>query len=198
MSTDNGIIQLMSDETNTENKDMERTARGEQAPAIPAVTLLPGQRLLKNGAVYDEQRSRIVANNPALNPHAITKENTYKYHELRHDRSQAAIQRGMIAGADRRDIDGSIEAIAEAQTHIAVNEMAGRASTEAARFLFTAAGIMPDRKGESDNTTARDIGRGIADVLCRLLQDNGSFIAENDIIDGEIVGNGNDPAPESE
>ena len=188
----------MSDETNTENKDMERTARGEQAPAIPAVTLLPGQRLLKNGAVFDEERGRIVANNPALNPHAITKETTQHYHELKRERVQAAVQQGIIAGADRRTIDASIGAITEAQTHIALNEMAGRASTEAARFVFQVAGFMPDRKGESDNTTVRDIGRGIADVLCQLLQDNTHFIAENDIIDGEIVGNGNDPAPESE
>ena len=174
------------------------TARGEQAPAIPAVTLLPGQRLLKNGAVFDEERHVIVGNHPTLNPHAITKETTAHFHELKRERVQAAVQQGIIQGAQRRDIDASIGAITEAQTHIALNEMAGRASTEAARFVFQVAGFMPDRKGETDNTTARDIGRGIADVLCRLLQDNSSFIAENDIIDGEIVGNGNDPAPESE
>ena len=187
----------MTDNTDTENTEQIPTARVDDAPAIPAVTLLPGQRLLKNGAVFDEERGRIVANNPALNPHAITKETTQHYHELKRERVQAAVQQGIIAGADRRTIDASIGAITEAQTHIALNEMAGRASTEAARFVFQVAGFMPG-KAEQADSTARDIGRGIADVLCQLLQDNTHFIAENDIIDGEIVGNGNDPAPESE
>ena len=187
----------MTDQIDNKKQDVIQTVRGDDAPAIPAVTLLPGQRLLKNGAVMGAD-GKFVANIPALNPHAITKETTQHYHELRRERVQEAVQKGIIAGADRRDIDASIGAITEAQTHIALNEMAGRASTEAARFVFQVAGFMPDRKGESDNNTARDIGRGIADVLCQLLQDNTHFIAENDIIDGEIVGNGNDPAPESE
>jgi hypothetical protein len=116
---------------------------------------------------------------------------------MRKERFIQAAYNGIISGADQRTLDASVETIYAAQTRLALNEMAGRASTEAARFVVNTSGLAPDRK-DTDNTTARDIGRGIADVLCQLLQDNTHFIAENDIIDGEIVGNGNDPAPESE
>lgn len=171
----------------------DKIETSQETAAPSGIQLKPGQRLLKNGAVYDHNTGRIVANNPALNPHVITKENTQRYHQMRRERYFEAAQRGVISGsgADRRDIDSAVEAIYHVQTKIATNEMAGRSSTEAARFVVSTAGLAPDRK-ELSKDEARDIGAGIVSELFRILQDNGHSIAENDIIDAEIVGNGRD------
>jgi hypothetical protein len=185
----------MTTDTDTENKDGSGTVRGDDAPATPARDL-SGLIPDKNGAYHDPKNGRIVAT-PGGGNKAITKETSPVFRELSQTKLKQDVYNGIISGASQRDIDASVATIAEVQTQIACNPMAGRASTEAARFVFQVAGFMPDRKGEPDNNAAREIGRGIADVLCRLLQDNGSFIAENDIIDGEIVENGNDNGSET-
>ena len=192
----------MSDETNTENKDMERTARGEQAPATIPAGLIPA----KNGALRDPKTGKVVANPPGGPTTAITAETSQAMHKLREEDRINGAYKGLLiaAGLDkdsvenRRAVKEAIPIYVAAQGRLALNEMAGRASTEAFRAVMQFADLWPDKQRAPDNTTARDIGRGIADVLCQLLQDNTHFIAENEIIDGEIVGNGNDPAPESE
>lgn len=168
---DNGIMQRMSEQTDKENAEGNQTVRADYAGLIPA----------KNGALRDPKTGRIVTT-PGGGNKAITKETSPVFRELSQTKLKQDVYNGIISGANQRDIDASIATIIEVQTQLACNSMAGRSSTEAGRFVFQVAGFMPG-KHEQDSTTARDIGRGIADVLCRLLQDNQPV----DVIDGEFT-----------
>ena len=170
----------MTDQIDNKKQDVIQTVRGDDAPAIPA-----GLIAARNGALRDPKTGRIVTT-PGGGTKAITKETTEQYHEMRKERFIQAAYNGIISGADQRTLDASVETIYAAQTRLALNEMAGRASTEAARFVVNTSGLAPDRK-DTDNTTARDIGRGIADVLCRLLQDNALVAGETNVIDAEFT-----------
>jgi hypothetical protein len=148
-------------------------------------------RTLSNGALYDYSRGRIIANPPGGPTTKITKESSPIYHEMKKEERISAAYEALVSVADSRDIRSALPVFVAAQARLAMNEMAGRASTEAFRAVMQFAELWPDKKVEL-SVDPTGIGESIARYLVEMLQDNAHSLSENDIIDGEIVGNGND------
>lgn len=131
---------------------------GKDKPAVVSgVVLQPGQRVLKNGAIFDDNIKRIVAN-PGGGTAAITKANASDYHAMRQER----ILQGQIAarnGLGRASISKKGSALA-AWADITAN-MAGYAMTErsigavkAAEFVGKAAGLVADKADQGPSLPA--------------------------------------------
>ena len=95
-------------------------------------------KILANGAVYDLDKGRIVAN-PGGGTSAITQANASALATLRWQQArEQAAEAGQI-GLARNSTDGkwtsALANIAEKQAELAMDPDAGRASTEAARYV---------------------------------------------------------------
>lgn len=123
---------------------------GRDKPAVVSgVVLQPGQRVLKNGAIFDDNIKRIVGNPDGGPTTAIRQSNAADYHVMRQER----ILQGQIAarnGLGRASISKKGSALA-AWADITAN-MAGYAMTErsigavkAAEFVGKAAGLVQDK-----------------------------------------------------
>ena len=105
--------------------------------------LPPNVRVLANGAVYDLDKGRIVAN-PGGGTHAITSENARALIHKRWADYHAAAEDGVALGTKRDTSVLGWGYIVERQSELAVDIKQGRSSTEAARFVRDSLGLSQD------------------------------------------------------
>ena len=111
--------------------------------------------------------------------HQITPENSQSLRDVREQKGQDAIARALAEHPDcRTDADG-LQIIAEAQFVLATDPDAGRASTEAGKWLYSAGGYTRDRRDNTPQVAIQvNIGSPIMDQLAAL----GSADAEDVIV----------------
>ena len=144
-------------------------------------------RELKNGAVYDMETKRIVAN-PGGGKSAITQATSSELRARWAEKkleAQLAAQRGIgrlvSSGSDLE----AWEAIVEQQGTLAMDIEQGRASTEAARFTGLAAGYLSDRRGGSQDPAPGGVnitlGAGVVRELLDVLRESRVSQDESDV-----------------
>jgi hypothetical protein len=140
--------------------------------------LEPGQpaganvKVLKNGAVYDLDAKRIVANPPGGPTTAINQSNTVAMAQLRAEkyRQAAAAAVGRATGGLTPFAGWGI--IVERQAALATDIDKGRSSTEAARFVGSAIGIIgQEARSERQEAGQSGVGPLPGDTLRALLAD---------------------------
>lgn len=123
---------------------------------IPVV--IPNTRVLANGAIYDMNKGRIVAN-PGGGNHAITSESASAMHLAysgKRIQAQLAAQTGLA-----RIVPGKPSAlrawsnIAEAQAKEALK--GGRTSVESARFVGQATGFLADQRRNAPESARNNV-----------------------------------------
>ena len=143
------------------------------------VQAAPRTKVLKNGAVYDLDKGRIVAN-PGGGTTAITQANATELINSRWERYRNSAVEGLAAaGAVNNRVDAWAW-IVEKQAGLAADVEKGRSSTEAARFVGSAVGAMPDRGSAGANSGGDNVNisvpgaflRGLLDDLRRARADN--------------------------
>ena len=144
----------------------------------------PRTKVLKNGTVYDLDRGRIVAGPPGGGTKPITQANTHEYHEMSREKRLDAVYRGLAAGTRRANAQAAVEAIAAKQAELAMSIDRGRASTEAARFVFQAGELIQDRRLDADGgvTVTAHASLGALEALRAILEQ-----ARGGIVDGQLV-----------
>ena len=155
------------------------------------------EKILKNGAIYDTEKKRIVALKPELAEKStqITRETASEFHAKRQEAKRAAIARGANAVvAEGGKFDGTdldfVEAIAEAQAIKALNPDDPK-STDAARFLLQEAGLSDKQQQEQRQDDMMAVIMRLADLAGQALAfDNSSYSNRADVIDGETVDSG--------
>ncbi len=124
---------------------------------------------LKNGAIYDLERGRIVAN-PGGGKTAITQARSSEYHKLRQEKRRSAVSDGMreYKKTFKSEFD-AVKAIAKSQTQLAMSVKAGHASTQAAKWLMQAGDFVPE-KGTGGNNTGQNTLSLSDNVAARLIK----------------------------
>ena len=137
-------------------------------------------KILKNGAVYDLDKGRIVAN-PGGGTTAITQANATELINSRWERYRNSAVEGLAAaGAVNNRVDAWAW-IVEKQAGLAADPDRGRASTEAARFVGSAVGAMPERGAAGANSGGDNVNISVPGAFLRgLLDDLRRARAEND------------------
>lgn len=136
----------------------------------------PRTKVLSNGAVYDLDKGRIVAN-PGGGKYAITSDNARDMVNIRMEQKRARLVAGANAAVksggefDGRDMD-FVEAIGEAVTLAALDPTSSQ-QVKAAEFLFREAGI-GERQAVQDGAGGT-IG-ALADVIGALSAFAGSIV----------------------
>lgn len=135
----------------------------------------PRTKTLANGAIYDLDKGRIIAN-PGGGTAAITKENSSAYHARRQELKQQrilagaakALEAGMPGAWTTPDEGDVVEAIAEAVMQNALNPDSKK-QIDAAKFILNEAGLSSSR--ERGNAEVSTPGAITADpeTLMRLL-----------------------------
>ena len=126
----------------------------------------------KNGAVYDRSKGRIVAN-PGGGTTAITQANTSEMARLRAEKYREAAAEGLARakGSGGAPMAGWSH-IVEKQSELAVDTEKGRSSTEAARFVGAAVGILgAEARAERVEGAPGGAGPVPLDTLRALLDD---------------------------
>lgn len=152
----------------------------------------PNLRTLKNGAIYDMDKKRIVAN-PGGGSHAITSERASEFHAIRQQQKRERIQ----AGANRvlaekqpdkwetpNDLD-FVEAIAEAAMKKALDQ-GDIKQIEAAKFIMDHAGLAEARAAQPGQ--AGGDMPALASELIGLIRDvihERGIVIDADIITGD-------------
>jgi len=156
----------------TRDRRKPRTLAGVLAQVVRMDEVKPRTKVLKNGAIYDMDKGRIVAN-PGGGKYAITSETASEFHAKRQERKREAIIRGANAVAaeggkyDGTDLD-FIEAIAEVQTIKALNPDDPK-STDAARFILQESGLAEAKQVQATPAEAvTDILREVASIAASL------------------------------
>lgn len=168
---------------------------------------MPGMdrtKVLRNGAIYDMDKKRIVAVKPELaeTNTQITSDNAGAMQARRHEiKRQRLIDGANRIAAEGGDYDGTdydfIEAIGEAQMRIALNVDSVK-STDAARFLVTEAGLSDKQQAQTPAETASDILAAIARLAADVF-DNYSY-RNHEVLDAETSAetmDGNDSAAQA-
>ena len=129
----------------------------------------PRTKVLKNGAVYDLDKGRIVAN-PGGGSHAITSERAIEFAQLRIDRKRQAIAQAANEAVESGDLRARFGDMAFVADIARVAMM--KATTpddpkaiDAARFLLQEAGIS-DKQGQAVEQ-GQTLG-AMADIITRL------------------------------
>ena len=149
----------------------------------------PRTKVLKNGAVYDLDKGRIVAN-PGGGTHAITSANAGAMLQKRIEKKRNAIARAanaVLAEGSKWEGKGFdfVEAIAEAQMVKATNPDDPKA-TDAARFLITEAGLS-DKQADIQVTQRNNSGQPDVVMLIAALVQAVPLVQadDSDIVDAE-------------
>lgn len=157
---------------------------GDMAVNTPLpVDASPRTKVLSNGAVYDLDKGRIVAN-PGGGKHAITSDNARDMVNIRMEQKRQRLMAGANAVVAREGTFDGVgldfaEAIGEAVTLAALDPTSNQ-QVKAAEFLFREAGI-GERQAAQD-TAGGTIG-ALADVIGALSAFAGSIAA----ISGDIT-----------
>ena len=137
-------------------------------------------RELKNGAVYDMESKRIVAN-PGGGTTAITQANASEIGNIYREQRAAAAREEIADRKGKGDLIVGIRALTGNQIDLASDIERGRASTEAYKTVMMAAGMW-DRPGQSANNLANStqvsLPNEIAHRILDILQDKRSISDE--------------------
>lgn len=150
-------------------------------------------RVLKNGAVYDMEKKRIVAN-PGGGTAAITKRTASEMADIRRKRKQATIAAAANAAVERDDWRAHgdmafVAAIADT-AYIKATTPDDPKAIDAARFLLQETGLIEPKQAEQAGTAD---AMGLAVTLLRELAAFASTVesaviaSKPDAVDGEIV-----------
>ena len=163
----------------------------------------PRTKVLSNGAIYDLEAKRIVAN-PGGGKNAITKETASEYHAKRQEKKRARIEAGALAAVQDKlpdaftgDDGDWIEAVAQQVAYKALDKLDPK-QVDAARFLFTEAGIAEQRQPVQGTAAeaVTDILREVASIAASLAQAANGFdninYRKHEAIDGQTVEAGTD------
>ncbi len=134
----------------TDNRDINRTTtdipEGEQPSGTSEHREL---RVLSNGALFDPSTSRIVSGAPMSS--AQGRELAAK----RQDKAARAVRRAIADGDEiahdsaSRSVYGGVQTIAQGQMLLAKSPEAGRASTEAAKWLLKAGQLVAEDSSQA-------------------------------------------------
>ena len=128
-------------------------------------------RVLKNGAVYDMGAKRIVAN-PGGGSAAITQADASALNKLRWDKYREAAADAVTRATSATTPFAGWGVIVERQTELAQDTEKGRSSTEAARFVGAAVGILgAEARAERVEGATGGAGPVPLDTLRALLDD---------------------------
>jgi len=139
-----------------------------------------GIRVLSNGAGFDEEERKIRYGPGTFGPSnvQITKENNAEYQRRRWEKARETAAKAIASGTLAADVWGGWETIISAQTELAITPKAGRASTEAAKFVGRAADLLPDqRQAQPDNAPAVQINI-TSDALREILSTTGGQVID--------------------
>ena len=144
-------------------------------------------KILSNGAVYDMEKKRIVAN-PGGGKYAITSENASEFHAKRQEKKRAVIAAAAAEAVENDALrrthgdEAWIAAIAQAQFLKATTPDDPK-STDAARFLLQEAGLSDARQQPATPAEAvGDILRELAAVAREIAE--ATRRDDADIVDG--------------
>ena len=144
-------------------------------------------KILRNGAVYDMEKKRIVAN-PGGGKYAITSENASEFHAKRQEKKRAVIAAAAAEAVENDALrrahgdEAWIAAIAQAQFLKATTPDDPK-STDAARFLLQEAGLSDARQQPATPAEAvGDILRELAAVAREIA--DATRRDDADIVDG--------------
>lgn len=150
----------------------------------------PRTRTLSNGAVYDLDKGRIVAN-PGGGKHAITSDNAREMVKARIERKRAIVQAAAQDAVQSQRLNDKygdaawIAEVTQAQMILATTPDAGKASTIAAEWLVNNAGmgekIAKDAEGGAAVTVSMSAA-GLERLLVMLHADR----QEADVIDAQL------------
>ena len=152
-------------------------------------------KVLSNGAIYDMEKKRIVAN-PGGGKNAITKETASEFHAKRQEKKRARIEAGAMAAVSDKMPDAFtgddgdwIEAVAQQVAYKALDKLDPK-QVDAARFLFTEAGIAEQRQPVQGTAAeaVTDILREVASIAASLASFHIMSITPNDdTVQGDII-----------
>ena len=138
----------MDDTPDNTAQDTAQPSQQDASQQAPSQQAPPGRlRTLANGAVYDYDKHKIVAN-PGGGTHAITRDNSGEFHKMRAQArltGMLAYQEGMMRAARSDNLHGAVVAVAEKQTELAMDvKNHPNASVRAAELSLRAAGVLTD------------------------------------------------------
>lgn len=155
------------------------------------------EKIYKNGAVFDTEKGRIVAMRPELAQKntTITRENTAEYLSKRLDKKRARIEAGAMAAVSEKMPDAFtgddgdwIEAVAQQVAYKALDKLDPK-QVDAARFLFTEAGIAEQRQpvqgGAAEAVT--DILREVASIAAALAHGYDNYNYRKHEVEGTVI-----------
>jgi hypothetical protein len=128
----------------------------------------------EDGVVRDSHGRWIIA---PKSPAPITHANARTLATTRWEMAREASIQGLMQGTLTAIPTDAIAKVVKAQTELAQDKAAGRASTEAARFSFQAAGIMNDSQNATDNdsitlTATGEAATRLIELISALRDDN--------------------------
>ena len=152
-------------------------------------------KILSNGAVYDMEKKRIVAN-PGGGKYAITSENASEFHAKRQEKKRAVIAAAAAEAVENDTLrrthgdEAWIAAIAQAQ-YLKATTPDDPKSTDAARFLLQETGLsdarqQPATPAESVGDILRELAAVAREIADATRRDNA------DIVDGTATTHSDD------
>lgn len=128
----------------------DQTPAGSEAAQPADIVLLPGQRVLANGAIYDRNVGRIVNASNVTNK--ITTETSAELSRRRRELAKKAVQAGIMEGTGAPSVMGGVKLMSAAMAELAVKGK-GNASVKAYSEVMRMSGLAPadSKTGESDN-----------------------------------------------
>lgn len=149
----------------------------KEYPEAPA-----GIKVMSNGGGYDMERKRIAYGPGTFGPDTspITSENARELWERRYELAREAAAQAIASapGNVSGNVLGGWKTIVAAQVMLAQRIEAGRASTEAAKFIARAADLIPDARQQAGNTQNNVQINVSEDVLRRILGDTGGQVLD--------------------
>jgi hypothetical protein len=163
----------MSDVLDDKGKFIERDIT---IPSGEVIHVVAGenQHILKNGAIQDYTKGRIVKGAPKGGTTAITPENARDYHELRYQHGEdailAAISKVGAGSLDPSDYKRGWQAIGENLASMALSDQ--KYAVDAAKFLGNAGGLVRDRRNAGnlpDSGVQINLGSDIASQIIAIM-----------------------------
>ena len=176
-----------------EDKETNVFERFKAGDVMPNGTIFDpsAHRIMKNGAVYDMIRKRIVCA-PAPEFAPITKSNAKAVATERWERARSAFAAGVSTGlTGREDVpEKAWKRVGEKAAELLDKAISARGFADLARFTGEAAGFVPMARGREEMQDNQANDQPITVVMIaqfiHALQPPASAAADPDVIDGEI------------
>ena len=142
----------------------------------------PNTRILANGAVYDMDKKRIVAN-PGGGTGAITQSNASALARLRWERSREEFAAGMAEGMKVQAPTQAWRKIGKKAVELLEQSTGARGFADLARFAGEAGGFVPMARGREE---MQEQQQEQPQIVVMILQYLSTLQPPSDVIDGEI------------